>query len=452
MADRDVQALTFGAYGCAHLGYAMSGLTRTGTIGGMNQRRIDAMLAHDAIISAAVTAGVDVILNLGDTFHTPRPYPEEAQVALHVDETAVRAGIPRYLLPGNHDVHGCDDVAATAIMHRPALGSHSTHLGVTGPVGDGPVPGRYARYPLSTPQGDRLLLGGKPVILHVVTPQGLPSPALTARGIVIDPRPVDGAVNVLLSHGIVDTFAPGLAATAGPGRVIPGVWLDRGFDLALFGDIHTPGPVPGHRTPAWYVGSSVRRGFSDPDASRGWAEVTLSADADPVAELHPIWQRPQRDLAPIDCASLTPDQARDAAAVALDAQVWSDPASEQFTGDGGYLLRQPFLNTTPAHRAAIGAAKAMLVGRAVGALYYATTCPGSRPTDPAAAGDTGPATSTAGNTGPAGAGLTRTETVPEVLARLAADPDSEVAQILADFTPDQQQDILTGTSRNLEGK
>lgn len=448
--DRTVPSLTLGAYGCAHLGYSMGKLTRTGSAHGLNQRRIDSMAVHAALIADMVACPVDAILNLGDTFHSSHPHPEEVQFCLDTDDLAVQAGIPRYLFPGNHDVRQSDAVAATAMLHRPAVGSHSVHLGVTGPVGDGPVPGRYAIVPVTATNGDCLLVGGKPVLLHIVTPQGLPSPVLEERGIVVDPRPNEGAVNVLLSHGIVDTYAPDMADRAGPGRVIPGEWLDRGFDVALFGDIHTPGPITGHTTPSWYVGSAMRRGFSDPDASRGWMELTLREDAEPAVELHEMWQRPQVDLPAIDCGSLSPEQARDAAAVALDAQTWSDPDSAALTGDGGYLLRQPFLHATDAHHGLISTSLGMLTRRAEGALFYTATFPdrdtATAPTAPVAPAGT-PATGA-----PANVGLTRTETVPDALARLAADPDSDVAKVLADFTPAQRQTIMDGTSAALEGK
>ena len=76
------------------------------------------------------------------------------------------------------------------------------------------------------------------------------------------------------------------------------------------------GPLPGFDAgdtgQAWYAGSLLRRGFSDPEGGRGWLLVTIKDDGVVSVERQYVNQRPQYDLAPIDASGLTGSDVEDA--------------------------------------------------------------------------------------------------------------------------------------------
>jgi len=185
-------------------------------------------------------------------------------------------------------------------MHRPELGFRAVYPTTKrAGQGVGPHPGFYEiHHPADG------------IALHIVSHYGL-DPALSDQGIVIDPRPVPGMVNLLIAHGItvLEEKLYRVVDAHGEPRTIPVDWFDRGFDAHPISDFHTMGGVTGRESGSgWvaYTGSAVRRGFSDEACSRGWLKIVVDSSG-VTYEPQVCWQRPQFDLPVIDASSRSVD-------------------------------------------------------------------------------------------------------------------------------------------------
>ena len=132
MATNEV-IMRAGFYGCAHLGYRMSGMARTHH-SGLNVREVDGYVTYNLVMQDMVAAGVDFIVDGGDLFHVHSPSTRAIDEALAADDLRVAARIPRITNSGNHDASSSAHVSAIAAVHRPALASYSVfpHAGRSG--------------------------------------------------------------------------------------------------------------------------------------------------------------------------------------------------------------------------------------------------------------------------------------------------------------------------------
>ncbi|MFL0579476.1 hypothetical protein [Dietzia sp. 179-F 9C3 NHS] len=391
---------TIGVLGCQHLGYRMRGMRMHPS--GLNLREVDGYAAHKLVYEDMLGAGVDGIVDGGDLFHVSEPSPESVNVALRVDDLRVDASpddrfIWRIGNGGNHDNGSGRHRSAVSALHRPHLGSYTVFPDPTRPESDKvtPHPGYYE---IHQPDPD------VPLYLHLVSHNGL-DPALAERGIVIDPQPLEGGVNLLFAHGIfaADGRLFGADERHGAERVIPAQWADRGFDHYLLSDYHTLGPIPGFgpddgrdRGQVWMTGSLCSRGFSDDICGRGWLQVTLTDDGRVTVTPRYVWQRPQIDFPVIDAATLSVDEIDQQVRARLLAQTMTDPESASLTGDGGVILRQRISGASPSQKPALRAAAiewSHLAGDAAffGVSYINSTTLTARPGESRQTGETGPA-------------------------------------------------------------
>lgn len=343
-----------GFYGCAHLGYRMNGMARQHQ-SGLNIREVDGYVAYEQVMQEMIAHDVHAIVDGGDTSHVRSPNPRTIDEMLRVDDLRVTAQIPRFNNSGNHDAGSGSEVSAIASVHRPSLGSFGVYPRSDRPQSEtfGPHPGLYE---VHQPNPEL------PLYLHIVSHYGL-NPRLADKGIVIDPQPIAGAVNILIAHGIfsADDRLFGATDAHGATRLIPSEWVDRPFAASILSDYHSPGPIPGfgpdqrRSGQVWMTGSLVCRGFSDQLCARGWLLVELGADGYVTVTLKPVWSRPQVDFDPIDCAGQTVEDINRMVRTRLAAQRWWDESSAELTGDGGYLLRQRLVNASPAQRHGIRA-------------------------------------------------------------------------------------------------
>lgn len=345
-----------GFYGCAHLGYRMVGMARAHP-SGANIREIDGYATYELVMRDMLDAGVDFISDGGDLFHVHKPSPRAIDEALRIDDLRVDAnrGVRRITNTGNHDKSTGAHTSAIAAVHRPQLGSHSVYPRPNAATGEAltPHPGLYeVHQPIP----------GEPLYLHVVSDFGLDD-RLRDAGIVIDPRPVPDATNILVSHGIFTADDRLFGAVNGHGghRLIPSEWVDRGFDASVLSDYHTPGPISGYG-PAdrsnghvWMTGSLIGRGFSDDICRRGWLLVDVLRSGQIQITPRTVWMRPQRDFEAIDCTHQTVDAINQLVRTRLAEHDWWDDESAQISGDGGWLLRQRFQHATPTQRHALRA-------------------------------------------------------------------------------------------------
>lgn len=374
-------AYSIGIVGCQHLGYRMGGMKRLHP-SGLNIREVDGFAAHRATYEDMLSAGVRGIVDGGDLYHVAEPDTEAINCALRVDDLRVDADtdslIWRVNNGGNHDNGSGRHRSAVSTLHRPHLGCYAVFPDPTRPAYDEvtPHPGLYEIH-----QPDPNI----PLYLHVVSHNGL-DPALTDRGIHIDPRPLDGGVNLLFAHGIfsADGRLFGADERHGAERVIPAEWADRGFDQYLLSDYHTLGPIPGfgpedgrERGQIWMTGSLLRRGYSDESCGRGWLHVTLTDDGRVTVEPRYVWQRPQVDFPPLDAATMSVEQIDAEVRSRLAAQPMWDEESEAMTGDGGVILRQTISNASPNQKPALRAASIEWDAIASRAAYFGVTYPNS---------------------------------------------------------------------------
>lgn len=362
-----------GFFGCQHLGYAMKGMNRRHSTG-QNLREVDGFIAHTHIMKDALEHNINGIVDGGDLFHVEHPSVRAVNTALHVDDLRVAANdntIWRITNGGNHDNGAGSKLSAVSHVHRTWLNSQAVYPDPTKPEAEqvGPWPGFYEVH-----QPDPTL----PLYIHVVSHNGL-DPQLAERGITIDPQPLDGGVNILVSHGIfsADGRLFGADDSHGATRVIPEDWANRGWDQIMLSDYHTLGPIPGfgpedgrQRGQVWMTGSAVRRGFSDEACGRGWLELTLQDNGETTITPHYVWQRPQVDFPIIDARTMTSEEIDVKIRERLRNQDMWDQESETITGDGGFLLRQVISHTTPQQRRDLASCRATWAKTAEDAAFW----------------------------------------------------------------------------------
>ena len=266
---------TVASFSDSHLGYNSG--TKIHPPSGLNHRVRDGYLALRETVDQIIEAEVDLAVHCGDIFH--RSWPQVSDIAFaqaQLRRLSV-AGIPVILNTGNHDAS--NDRAkspATLSLHDPDRGLHV----VTGLV-----------------EVHRPVVG---LTVTVLSHMGL---ATRERQVV---TPVDGDLNLFTAHGAA--AVPGheiFHCIDSPGEQPIGLDLlgDPGWAATLLGHYHGMGPLPDLPN-AWYAGSALRRGESDPAGGRGWIKVTVgngTVDFEPRY----INQRAQYDLPAFDATGLT---------------------------------------------------------------------------------------------------------------------------------------------------
>ncbi len=257
-----------------HLGYGAG--SRTHAKSGLNMRVRDGYLAFREKITQIIEADVELVIHGGDLFH--RSWPDVADIVWAQQQLRrlAAAGIPVVGSTGNHDAANERAKApATAAVHDPDRGLHF----VTDPY--------EALRPVDG------------LTIHAVSHYGL------ARAERLIPEPVAGDINIFTSHGAA--LVPGhevFLCVDSPGEQVIGLDIlgNDDYDLKLLGHYHGLGEV---MPDVWYAGSSIRRGFSDPEGGRGWLLVTINPDGTQTVEPRYIRQRPQHDLTRIDATGMT---------------------------------------------------------------------------------------------------------------------------------------------------
>lgn len=347
--------MLIGHSGCAHLGYFPRN-PRTVTIDGntLPIREHDGHVAHRLIVDGMIAAGVGLALDGGDLFHTPSPTVATLDVAMAHDRLLRDAGIDTFYNTGNHDAA----VVARRLTPTALMGAADGNCVCTGvATGRGPAEGRYE------------ILEFADVAYHVVSHQGL---SITSRE--SDPfeiAPVSGKTNILVSHGAfeADNRIYGAAEPHGDEYPIPTEWAEP-MDLMVLSHFHQMGKVEwAGGCPVWWTGSSLRRGFADPQNDRGWLLVDTDG-ATPTVTEHPIWQRPQYEMDTVNADGMSPTEVVAAIQDNLMNVVWEDDASLELTGHGGPIVRQQVWGLDQAGRQYLDAHRKVLDDYAEGAAEW----------------------------------------------------------------------------------
>lgn len=302
-------AYRFAHFSDSHLGYAAKCMDDPKS--GINWRVIDGFRAFSETVTQILAADVDFVMHGGDMFHRSWPSVGDIVFAQRQLLRFAEAGLPVYGNTGNHDASSQRGKSpATAAVHDPGRNIHM----ITDP---------YQRV--------------EPVdglVVHFISHYGL------AQEQRVLPEPVDGMVNLLTVHGAA--MVPGheiFHCVDSPGEQSIGLDLltNEGFAMHLLGHYHGMGEIIDN---VWYAGSSIRRGFSDPEGGRGWLLVTVHTDGSVKVEPQYISQRPQYDLPKIDARGLSGSDVEERIRANLSA-----------VDLGGAIVRQVVTNcSTPIRR------------------------------------------------------------------------------------------------------
>jgi DNA repair protein SbcD/Mre11 len=286
-----------------HLGYSARCRAHSS---GLNTRVLDGYLGLRETVDQILAADVDLVLHGGDVFHRSQPSVNDIAWARRQLERLAAAGIPVIGTTGNHDFSNDRGKApATAAIH-----DHDRHIDMV-----------IEPYQMFRPT--------EGLNVHLISHVGL----LAAQRVI--PEPVDGEVNVFVTHGAAQVPGHEIFATVdSPGEAVIGFdVLSLPWTVSLLGHYHGMGALPGFdagRTgQAWYAGSLLRRGFSDPAGGRGWLLVTVGDDGAVSVEPQYIRQRPQFDLPVIDAAGMSGAQVEELIRAHLNATDLSEAIVRQ---------------------------------------------------------------------------------------------------------------------------
>ncbi len=264
----------------SHIGYKAKCRVHPAT--GLNMRVRDGYRAFRETVDQILASEVDLVVHTGDLFHQSHPSISDITWARKQLERISAAGIEIIVATGNHDfANDRSKSPATAAIHDPDRRIYA----VTEPL--------------------RVFNPVEGLNVHVISHIGL---AAATRSI---PEPVAGEVNIFASHGSAQVPGhPIFSCVDSPGEAVVGYdVLSMPWNATLLGHYHGMNPLPGFSTgdtgQAWYAGSMLRRGFSDPEGGRGWLLVTINDDGTVVFERQFIAQRDQFDMEFIDATGLT---------------------------------------------------------------------------------------------------------------------------------------------------
>lgn len=304
-----------------HLGYAAR--CRSHPQSGLNMRVRDGFLGlRETIDQVLERDDIDVVIHGGDLFHRSHPDVASISWARTQLQRLTDRGIPVVLNTGNHDfANDRGKMPATSAIDAPKDGLTAvTQPYVALQVADG-------------------------LTVHTVSHVGL---AAAERAL---PEPTAGDVNIFTAHGAAQVPGhPIFACIDSPGEAVIGYdVLSLPWHGTLLGHYHGMGPLPGFsdssRQQAWYAGSLLRRGFSDPEGGRGWLLVTVAGNGDVSYERQYVQQRPQFDFPVIDAAGLTADEVEERIRGHIEAHDVSDA-----------IIRQRVVNCSIATRRGINTA------------------------------------------------------------------------------------------------
>lgn len=311
-----------------HIGYASTRIVDDQKI---NLRVGDGYRALAQIITQIIEQGADAVLVPGDTFHIPEPKIRDIVYAQNQFRRLHEAGIPVYILAGNHDsLDVASEIAASRVLHDPLRNIYS-HVEP------------YVEYEIADG-----------INLHMVSHHLYNDQADTFKKI----KPHAGAINIFSTHGsVVDPLLQIKLHTEQSPReiVIPNSLLnEKGWSYSMLGHIHERGWIGSKDkktdtsdTKVFYSGSVLRRGFSDKDVplGKGWTMWTIDPDGTFTPEFFHVEQRPQSDFRTIDAANLT---AADVTDLIIRNLKNSHGYGEELNFVDAPILRQRVVNLAPA--------------------------------------------------------------------------------------------------------
>lgn len=303
---------------------------------GINVREADGYVALSKIITDAIANEVDAVLICGDTFHSPTPGIRAVIFVQNQLRRLWQAGIPVYILAGNHDTNDIkSDIAASRLLHDPWKNIYS-HVEP------------YVHYEI-----------GDGINLHLISHHMFDEQSATMSQV----KPVENEINILATHGsIFDSYLHEvLHAEKSPREVVIPQSLvnDNDWSYSLFGHIHERGWVGSSdkktdtaKSKTYYNGSLIRRGFSDADVplGRGWTLWNIDDFGTFTAEPKTVAQRPQYDFEEIDAKDMSASEITD---VVIENLKTTQINGTEFDITTAPILRQKISNISPAKHSAL---------------------------------------------------------------------------------------------------
>lgn len=318
-----------------HVGYSSS---RATTSEGVNLRADDGYRALEQAVTGIIESEVQAVIVPGDTFHVPEPRVRDIVVAQNQFRRFAEAGIPVYILAGNHDALDlAHEIAASRVLHDP-------HRNIFSHVEP------YVHYELT----DGLLL-------HMVSHHLYHAQADTMKQVV----PQEGALNIFSTHGsVIDPIMKMKLHTEQSPRevVIPDALLmSNDWSYSMLGHIHERGWVGSKDkvtdtagTRIFYSGSLIRRGFSDKEAplGRGYTIWDIDSSGEFTPTFHSVDQRQQLDFDTIYADTISSSDITELIVNNLKSTHLPDIGAK-FDERSAPILRQKVAGITPAKYAAL---------------------------------------------------------------------------------------------------
>lgn len=244
---------------------------------GLHSRLLDYLARLDEAIDGGIAAGADIVLIAGDTYKNRTPNPTHQREFARRIQRIRAAGLPVFVLTGNHDV-------------SPSLGrAHAVEIFNTLAVEGVTIADKPGLHRISTPGGELQIVALPWVTRHnLLTKEELRLASfaeveamllgrierfLEAANAELDPD----LPAVLAMHGTLfgATYGAERSITLGQDLVLPrSVVAQPNIDYIALGHIHKHQQV-GELPPAVYAGSIERIDFGEEHEAKGYVLVEL---------------------------------------------------------------------------------------------------------------------------------------------------------------------------------
>lgn len=276
------------------------GVNRAATYTGMPSRLIDSLRAFDELVEFALTEPrADLIVFSGDAYRSRDPsQTHQREFARRISRLAL-AGIPVFLLTGNHDVPNTEGRATAldifdalavdnvTVASRPAVHRIET---AAGPVQIVAVP--WLRRSAAAARAE---LHGKSSAEVDEWMQSFLSNEINRMAGELDPN----VPSILSAHATATTATVGHERSMMMGNdylLLPSAFQTHPVDYAALGHIHRHQLIA-DAPPTVYPGSLHRVDFSEEDDAKGFCVVDIDAALPPGRRaaswsFYPVWARP----------------------------------------------------------------------------------------------------------------------------------------------------------------
>ncbi len=280
------------------------GVNRAATYTGMPSRLVDSLRAFDELVEFALTEPrADLVVFSGDAYRSRDPsQTHQREFARRISRLAL-AGIPVFLLTGNHDVPNTEGRATAldifdalavdkvTVASRPAVHRIET---TAGPVQIVAVP--WLRRSAAAARAE---LHGKSSAEVNEWMQSFLSNEIIRMVEELDPD----VPSILSAHATATTATVGHERSMMMGSdylLLPSAFQAHPVDYAALGHIHRHQLVA-NSPPVVYPGSLHRVDFSEEDDAKGFCVVDIDPGLPPghraaAWSFHPVWARPFKTL------------------------------------------------------------------------------------------------------------------------------------------------------------